>query len=197
MPPTAKHAISRPAIDARVSPMPSSRSADIRKQPVDEDRFEEHRAEADLGARVGEDARKFAMTAARLNGGAASATVMLRKDEERQQRHRRARTVPSTREHPAPAEQVADDAGDGRAQHVGGERDAKQAADRDLALVASARDRRPAPSPPETRRPRPARRRSAWRPAARNRSPPRRPARRAPSPARRCSSAGSCRRSRR
>ena len=34
----------------------SSRSADIGKQPVDEDRLEEHRAEAHLGARVGEDA---------------------------------------------------------------------------------------------------------------------------------------------
>ncbi len=66
MPPIAKQAISSPAIDARDSPMLCSSSADIGKQPVDEDRLQEHRAEADLGARVGEDVAE--VCDARLRG---------------------------------------------------------------------------------------------------------------------------------
>src|SRR5262245_58141835 len=48
---------------------------DVWKQSVDEDRFKEHRDEAYLGARIGEDAAEIAITAARLNGADGGVTT--------------------------------------------------------------------------------------------------------------------------
>ena len=73
------------------------------------------------------------MTAARLNGGGLAQRHVAERPE-RQNRHRQ-RERSEDREHAAPAEQVADDAGDRSAQHIGGERDAEQPRDRDLALM--------------------------------------------------------------
>ena len=55
-------------------------------------------------------------------------------------------STPSTDKHAAPADKIADHAGERRAEQIAGHGARQRAADRDLPLAAPARDRRSAPS---------------------------------------------------
>ncbi len=133
MPPTAKQPIRRPAIDAPRLADLVEQDGDVRKQPLDEDGFKEHRAEADLGARIGEyalevgDDRGAAERRRRREFRVAERPEGQNGDSERKRAE--------DREDAAPAEQIADHASDRGAKHIGGERDAEEPRDGDLTLV--------------------------------------------------------------
>jgi hypothetical protein len=105
----------------------------IGKHAVDDDALEEHRAEADFCPRIGEHAAK-----PRRHGGEIERPRLRRaqtaKCEKGDHRDDRAETA-DREEHAAPAEQIADPAGDHGANEVSGQADRQEAPDRDLPRV--------------------------------------------------------------
>jgi hypothetical protein len=104
-----------------------------REQAVDDDAFEEHRAEAELGARIGQHTLKSGkggLQVERLRLGSRQ----IAKCEIRNDRDQEAERA-DAEEHTAPSEQIADDAGYRRADQIAGETDRKQAADHDLTFM--------------------------------------------------------------
>ena len=77
--------------------------------------------------------RKFAITAARLNGGGAGKVLLRNAQKARSDTaSENVPRMPKTARQPNRSPMIA---GDRRAEDVGGERDAEQARDRDLALI--------------------------------------------------------------
>ena len=101
---------------------------------MDEDAFEEHRAEAELRARVGKDASVVRLDGRQIEHGPRLRHRETAQDVERGDGDDQAKGADHGKD-AAPAEQVADDAGDGGAQHVAGQADRQQPADHDLALM--------------------------------------------------------------
>ena len=105
----------------------------VREEPMDEDCFEEHRCEADLGARVGKNAAEI---------GHHCRTIKARRrrrhhateGEQRRDRHDQSERAENC-EHAAPAEQVANHARDRGAYEVSREAHRKEPTDRHLALI--------------------------------------------------------------
>ncbi len=105
----------------------------IGKHAVDEQAFQEHRAKADLGARIGEDATEAGHRRGHAERRALALIVAAQRQKGRDAYDQGEQ--PEGSEHTAPADQVGDHAGDGSAHEVAGQADRQEPPDRHLPLL--------------------------------------------------------------
>ncbi len=111
----------------------ASSESDVRKEPVDEDCFEEHGREADLGARIGKDAAEIGQHCRAIERRRCRRRNAAEGEECRDGYDKSERAEDC--EDAAPAEHVTDHARDRGAHEVACQPHGKQPADRDLALT--------------------------------------------------------------
>src|SRR3954449_11983266 len=110
-PPTAKAAIKRPAIDARVSPIARRRSATYGNSPWMKIASKNTDMKHTLARGSAKMLRKLAMTAARLKGAGGGVTTPRNATNA-------ATVATENSEYPPPAQEVADHAGDRCADEI-------------------------------------------------------------------------------
>ena len=137
-----KPAITMPAIEARrLAAFRAAARAMCGKTPYMNARFEEHRAEADFGQRIGEDRAVVRGRARQVEAGRGLAWRRGSRWH-RDREHAMRRTSPMAKNTPRQPTQIADDAGAGRAEQIAGHDREQEPADRDLPLARPARGRR-------------------------------------------------------